>query len=679
MAPRRQVDYGIYNMKNLGVGEVKEVSNISAIESPDSPNVDDVLLLQRACNYWNALSDFRKRRERNRKYYRGDQWGDQVYDPDAGEFVTEKELIKSHGKVPLVQNQIRQLLKNQLGQYLTDTSKTSVVSHKRSDAQIAEMLTNTIQYGLQVNRANDIDTRNFEEFMLSGAAAWKSLYAFIDKYQREDLWISTPPIPNMFFTPNLKDVRMVEMDLVGEFYDLYYKDIICSFAKTPKDEERLKRIYAHVLDPNTSIQPTGALSRSFSDNQDFYVPNEPDKGRVFEIWERKVGWKLRCHDWLNAKYFVADVKDKKTIDNENLQRLSDAAMQGADPKMVPLITYRESMQRFWTVKYLSWQGDVLFQQETPYEHKEHPYTLLLYPLVDGEVWGFVEDIIDQQRYINRLITLLDFIIGSSAKGVLLVPADAIADDFDLDQIAEEWTKFNGVIKVKMKPGMQMPQQISANSTNIGIHELLSLQLKFMAEISGVSGAVQGHKADSGTPASLYAQEAQNSTLNSRDYFAAYGSARTERDWKALKVQIQYYEDDRNLALSGSSFNEDSLVYKQERAQNVEFDMVLAKTPDSPVYRGIIESSLREFLTAQYIDFETYLRNSSLPFADNLLNDVVAKKKALMEGAMPGSIADPAAFGQVQQYLQSQGADASKANQAALAMANKYVQGLDNLN
>lgn len=679
MAQRKPIDYSIYNMKNLGLGEVKPTPMSKGLPSPGNANSEDVLLLQRACNYWNSLRSFRERRERNRKYYRGDQWGDQVYDPDKCEYVTEEELIKSHGKVPLKQNQIRQLIKNLLGQYLTDTSKTAVVSHKRSDQQVAEMLTNTIQYGLQINKATDLDTRNFEEFLLSGAAAWKSLYAFIDKYQREDLWISNCVIPNMFHTSNLKDIRLVEMDLIGEFYDMYVKDIICAFAKTPEDEDRINSIYAHVLDPNISISAVNALSSSFSDNQDFYVPTEPDKGRVFEIWDRRSGWKLRCHDWAKARFFVADQKDKSIIDNENMQRLADAAAQGLDPKIVPLITYEARMQRFWYAKYLSWRGDVLFEQESPYDHKEHPYNMLLYPLVDGEVWGFVEDIIDQQRYINRLVTLLDFIIGSSAKGVLLVPADAIADDFDMDRISEEWTKFNGVIKIKLKPGAQVPQQISANSTNVGIHELLNLQLKFMSEISGVSSAIQGQKSDSGTPASLYAQETQNSTLNSKDYFAAYNSAKSDRDWKALKVQIQYYDDDRNLALSGASYSDESLVYKKSRAQDVEFDMVLAKTPDSPVYRSLIESSLREFLGAQYIDFKTYLRNSSLPFADSLLNDVMAKEKMLMEQQGLPSIVDAGMVGQVQQYLQGQGADPTKADPKAMQLATKYMQGLDNIN
>ena len=41
-----------------------------------------------------------------------------------------------------------------------------------------------------------------------------------------------------------------------------------------------------------------------------------------------------------------------------------------------------------------------------------------YPFIDGEIHSFVADVIDQQRYTNRLITLNDWVIRASAKGVL---------------------------------------------------------------------------------------------------------------------------------------------------------------------------------------------------------------------------------------------------------------------
>ena len=115
----------------------------------------------------------------------------------------------------------------------------------------------------------------------------------------------------------------------------------------------------------------------------------------------------------------------------------------------------------------------------------------LYPLIDGEVHAFVEDVIDQQRYINRLITMIDFIMGSSAKGVLLFPEDQIPDGMTIDDIADEWTKYNGIILFRPRPGSPMPQQIAVNATQVGAYEMLSLQMRLFEDISGVHGAMQG--------------------------------------------------------------------------------------------------------------------------------------------------------------------------------------------
>ena len=115
----------------------------------------------------------------------------------------------------------------------------------------------------------------------------------------------------------------------------------------------------------------------------------------------------------------------------------------------------------WRYRFFSPLGDLLDEGETPYWHGEHPYVLNYTLSIDGEVHAFVEDVIDQQRYINRLITMIDFIMGSSAKGVLLFPEDQIPDGMTIEDIADEWTKYNGIILFRPRPGSPMPQQIAA--------------------------------------------------------------------------------------------------------------------------------------------------------------------------------------------------------------------------
>jgi len=261
----------------------------------------------------------------------------------------------------------------------------------------------------------------------------------------------------------------------------------------------------------------------------------------------------------------------------------------------------------------------------------------MYPLLDGEVWGLVEDIIDQQRYINRLISLLDFIIGASAKGVLLFPETAKPDDMTMDEIAEEWVKYDGVIKYKPRPGVEVPQQIAVNSTNIGAHELLAVQLKFMQEISGVSPAIQGQNPQAGTPASLYAQEAQNATINIKDYMDSFTEFQRNMDQKTLQLIQQYYNEPRYMAISGKDYKEESKEYDPMKVKNMKYDVNIVQGVDTPMYRQLIEQTLDKLLTGGYIDLPMYLENSTIPFADKLLEQIQLRQERMAEGSEPNDI------------------------------------------
>jgi hypothetical protein len=264
--------------------------------------------------------------------------------------------------------------------------------------------------------------------------------------------------------------------------------------------------------------------------------------------------------------------------------------------------------------------------------------------------------------------LMDFIIGSSAKGVLLVPEEAIPDDMNIDDFAEEWTKHNGVIKIKTKQGVSMPKEITSNASIPGVNDLLSIQLQFMNEISGVSPSMQGQRAPSGTPSSLYAQETQNSTLNTKDYFEAFNAFTRERNWKALKTIIQFYDEERKIALAGNNYSEEAMTYNPDKAKSAEVDVVMSQSADSPVYRGIIEDSLQQFVTAGLLPFELYLKNSTLPYSDKLLTDLDQMKKGMIEnGQVP-----PELMNQIGQGLQAQGGNPAQANPEVVALLQKYM-------
>lgn len=602
---------------------------------PDDMRVINVnmRLLETCRNDWESLRDLRKRRKRNRKYYRGDQWSDLVKDPDSkeGSLITEETYLKKQGKVPLKQNQIRQLVKNLIGQYRSNPSKAIVIARGREDAKVSEMFTNALQAAEQVNRVQTLDARAFEEFSLSGAPIQKLSYRYWKTRNQPELYIENVNVNRIFFNGDVADVRLNDLRRIGEIIDTTLDDVIATFAKSKAEEERIRKLYRTVVSEDFLYQR--GLDPTKMDNLDFYIPSDPSKCRLIEVWELKGGWKTYAHDLMDGSYAIVP-ETLKDVAIMNRERIDFGRSVGMPDSEIALIEAEEKFEQSWYVKFLTPYGQVLFESITPYKHESHPYALTLYPLLDGEVWGFVEDIIDQQRYINRLIILMDFIISASAKGVLMVPEDVIPAGMTPKEFADEWTRFNGVIIYKPNQSLTKPEQISSNSTNIGIHEMLALQMQLITQISGVHEAMQGQQAKSGTPASLYAQEAQNASLNTMDYIHTFNHFIQDRDTKALKIILQYYTQPRFLAVSGKNYSKEAMMWDPEKAIDVDFELVVTSGSDTPVFRSMIDQTLLEMLQGQMIDLEQYLENTTMPFADNLLESIRAKRQATEQGNIP---------------------------------------------
>ena len=521
------IDFKTYKLSNLTKQKPKIKKN-NIRKHLVEQNVSDNLRLLQICNdYWSSLQDFRERRERSRKYLRGDQWHEIIEDPDnEGTYITEEEYIQNQGKIPFKQNIIRQLVKNVIGQYRLNPTQSMVITRNRENQTEGEMMTQVLRAAKDLNRCQKLDTRNWEEFLLSGFPTQKIGYKFWQDRDQEDLFLENINPNRMFFNTDVADVRLLDLNLIGEIRDVDVEDVVSAFATNEEEAKLIRSWYQNRTRENTVVSYNG-LSPDRIENLDFLISPD-DKARLIEVWELKSEWRLYFHDYLTAEVGFTEMT-KEQINQINQARIFSAVNQGMVEEEVALIEYWDKLDRFWYVKYLTPFGNCLYEGETPYGHKSHPYVMLLYPMLDGEVWGLVEDIIDQQRYINRLISLMDFIMGASAKGVLLLPEEAIPDDMEPEEFADEWTKFNGVIKFKAKPGVPLPTQISSNAVNIGAMEMLSLQMKLVQDIAGVSSALQGQQAKSGTPSSLYAQEAQNSAINLKDYMDAYSEFKRDKE------------------------------------------------------------------------------------------------------------------------------------------------------
>ena len=381
-------------------------------------------------------------------------------------------------------------------------------------------------------------------------------------------------------------------------------------------------------------------------NTDFLVPRDESRCRVIEVWRKESKPRYRCHDYNNGEIFKIDIEDYATmVQAENMKRLAQAQRTGIPENEIPFIKAEWFMDSYWYYYYLSPLGDILAEGETPYEHKSHPYVFKAYPFIDGEIHSFVADVIDQQRYTNRLITLNDWVIRASAKGVLLIPDDCIPKGVTPEEFADAWAKFNGVVVYTPNKTGQTPQQIANNSTNIGVHDMLNLMLKFFEDISGVNGALQGKPGYAGTSAALYSQQTQNATTSLLDLLDSFQEFTRDAAYKDVKNIQQFYDQKRVFNIAGRAGAQ--VVYDPMKIRDVEFDLSIVPSQATPAYRAMANDFLMQLFEKQAISIEQLLRAGNFPFADELLQSIQSQKEQLEQGQVPDGLS-PELMQQVQQ-------------------------------
>lgn len=620
--------------------ELSEIDTVASSKRYGGRRAFDILM--EAQYYWNQMEDFRKDRERNKRYTYGFQWDDMIC--VDGKSMTEEEYIKSQGNVPLKNNLIRRLVRSVLGVYRSQSKEPTCTARDRDEQKLGETMSTILQCNMQLNRMPDVYARSMEEFLISGFIVHRKSYGW--RNGKEDCWTDYVQPNNFFIDNNMRDFRGWDVSVLGEVHDISFGQLCEQFASSPQEYRELRDIYKWAARKDYIATYAERFGYSRLENYDFLFTSEPGRCRVIEIWRKEQKPRYRCHDYQNGDIFKIDEEDyAQVVLAENEERMRMAKEVGMPEEEVPLIKATWFVDDYWYFYYLSPFGDILREGETPYEHGSHPYVFKAYPFIDGEIHSFVADVIDQQRYTNRLITLYDWIMRASAKGVLMMPEDSLPDGVSIDDIAESWTEFNGVIVYRPSKSGKVPEQVANNSTNIGIAELLNMQLKFFEDISGVTGALQGKPGYSGESASHYNQQTENATKSLLDLLECFSCFVVDGAYKDVKNMQQFYDTKRVFNIAGRSGAQ--IEYDPKKIRDVEFDLSITESTSTPAYRHLANDMLMQLYQSQAISVEQLLEHGDFPFADELLQSIKSQKEQLAQGRVPDGLS-PQLLQQAQQ-------------------------------
>lgn len=633
----------------------KEMDTVQRAKSRDKRAMD---ILAEAQRCWTNMEKFRRERERNKRYVYGDQWKDLV--TVDGRTMTEEQYILEQGNVPLSNNLMGRMMRSVLGVFRQQTKEPTCVARDRDEQSLGETMSAILQYNGQINQLPELYARGMAEFVISGLVVHKKWFGWNSKRHKDDCWTDVVDLNGFFLDSNMRDFRGGDEEIIGEIHDVSFETLCGQFAKSPADYKRLEEIYGHANDRGYVMNYYDNFGYGKQRNGSFLFPTDLSLCRVFEVWKKESKPRLRCRDYNTGELYKIDIEDyEELVVKENEARHRQAREVGMPDEDVPEIVAEWFYDNYWYVYYLSPFGDIIDEGESPYAHKCHPYVFKAYPMIDGEIHSLASEVVDQQRYANRLVTLWDWITRASAKGVLLFPEDLIPEDMTIEDIAEQWTRFDGVIAIKAKQGVPMPQQISSNSTHIGIIELLNMQLKMFEDVSGVNGALQGKPGYSGMSASLYAQQTQNASISLLDLLESFSAFVVDAAYKDVKNIQQSYDVKRSVNIVGKKAK---VVYDPEKLGDVEFDLSIVESNATPAYREKANDLLLELFRANAITVEQMLENGSFPFADSLLQSIKSQQQALENGQSPQGL-PPELMAQVQN-----GADMQAVGRASRMLA-----------
>ena len=627
----------------------------------------DYELLQRCWQAWNNLEAVRMTRDRAKRYCYGDQWGDTVRVYKNGYYydMTEREYLKRKGSVPLSNNVMVSILNTLVGMYAKQGTEPVCFARTRSSQSLSDMMSATMQCNWQNTQMEDLLKHALEDYLIGGVMVCRETYE--DRTQEiEDSWTDYIE-PNYVFWEGGSDPRHLDLSLIGVLHDESVNDLYKKFAREEYglSIDDLNRIFD--IDPDNS-QTEGTMHNDTNDlsNISFDIPSKRGHYvRVIEAWTTETKYRYQCYDPIATNesdaYFRIECDDKVLIaelNAKNVERKKQYDLMGVSPEDRAYITAKKVADKYWYYTFMAPDGTVLCRGETPYDFKSHPFSVKFYPYVNGEIHPFMGNVIDQQRYINRLIIMNDMAIRSSAKGLMLVPTQVL-DGMTPDEFAEQATEYDGIMFYTPKATLpnSRPDVITSNAVNLGTNELLQIELNLMREVSNVSGALQGKTPTAGTSASRYAQESQNASTSLYSILKDMESFTECVAQKKCMMIKQYYDNGRPI------FNRDNtypMEYDRLAARDIMFKISIKNAAATASYQNNINDKLDRLLEMGAINIVQYLQNLNEPFADKLLQDVQSQvedlraqqaemgQQAPQNGVVPG--ADQEAVERAQGYL-----------------------------
>ena len=601
----------------------------------------DVELLTRCEHLWMNFDEFREQRRRGNRFYDGDQWGDLI--TVNGKTMTYREYLSSTGNVVIQTNQIKNRVDTIVGVMVKEKSEPVCHAIDRDEQTYGEIMTNALQANCIKNIMPELYIKWMKDLCNGGlSVSYESYDDHSGPERRLDSWTQYVNPNRIFFDGDCVDPRMWDLSIIGCVRYGSREDICAQFVKSPSDYESLKKIYPNQFSVVRS-ERVGDVNDKIEDKRlTFMDSSDPALCYYVEVWTKESTPRIRLNDTNEGTEEIIDADDRAyraQIKAENERRKKLAQQLGWDEDSVPYIIgdgYGSDenersgffVDTYWYCRFLAPDGTILWEGESPYANKAHPFSLCVFSYIDGHIVGYTHDAIDHNMAMNRAFITNEWLTRTQAKGVTVVPKAIVPADVSYEDFARSWTAIDDLVFIDLKPGQEglMPKTFYGAAQNYNVAQLIGTIQNLMESGSPVNGALQGKAPSSGTSGTLYAQMTTNAATPVAALMEQFHNFVIAVLNKKMKNIALFYDAGRFEKIAGQS---ESLIDPESLNLNevgdLEYDLRIVESADTPVFREMQENDLLLFLQAGFISFEEYLEASGKPYVGRLLQKRQARQ------------------------------------------------------
>lgn len=402
---------------------------------------------------------------------------------DAEVFRANRERLKNHtfgivdDTVPgapggqIAMNMIRRIVRILVGRFRAESAENMAY-----DGPISRIAHD--------NCLAELDARALEEFIISGCAIQR-----ISAERRPDgegVWVDNVD-PRRFFVNSFSDPRGSDIEFIGMFHDFSWPRLANRFGSTSAARfAALRQLFERSCRDRCSsdlFMPAPAAP-------DIMCADTPGKIRLAEVWS------LESRPHKNMRY---------------------------------------AYDMVWRCRWLAPDGSELEVAASSAPHRSHPFVLKMYPLIDGEVHSFIEDLVERQNSVNRLLKTFESTVASSAKGALIFPAKQLVRGYTFEDVGKLWARPDSIIPISGQDD-RLPVQLITNNTSSGIIPIVDMQLKLFEESSGVSDALLGRTVSGTVSTEMYRAIMAGANASIADVLDCFRAFIADRNAKALSAR-----------------------------------------------------------------------------------------------------------------------------------------------